>query len=213
MSCLTEEWPPQSFYMDSDKGRELERSFIANLYPSRADLVEAHRAFLERLFAVPARQAGRDRWGVKEVRWGIDEARYLKRLYPNAKFLLLHRNPFDAYRSYAARQAAGWQWYDRWPDRPLTTRRFAEHWQRLTREFVHEAASVDGHVVSYDELCDMRCLELRNYLGFEVNDVARCLHVDDCGPAPTRELTSDEQRVLDETCGGLAHSLGYRATE
>ena len=124
--------------------------WVANLYPEPEALRAAHRRFWRELYAEPARARGYANWGFKEVRLGSDEAAYLRWLFPGARFLLLHRNPYDAWRSYRLTR----RWFDRWPDEAvLTPRQFGRHWRRRTEEFVQDADELGALRVSYEELC------------------------------------------------------------
>lgn len=80
--------------------------WIPNLNPGFAALRRAHRAFFDTLLMAPARARGYRRWGAKWVRLSAHHARYLKWLYPRAKFVFLVRDPLDAWRSYKGRR-----WY------------------------------------------------------------------------------------------------------
>ena len=86
-------------------------------------------------------QRGFDRWGVKEVRWDVEMASYLRWLFPDARFVFLVRNPFDAYRSYRQWDwYDNWPfhtWYDRWPSEPIDSpESFGSHWRRLAGGFL-----------------------------------------------------------------------------
>ena len=98
--------------------------WIANAYPHPADLLASHRALYDRLFEIPARAAGFGRWGIKAVRLDGEHAGYLQVLYPDARFIFLHRNPWDAWSSYRRRhderQSAYW-WFYEWPDEQVAT--------------------------------------------------------------------------------------------
>jgi hypothetical protein len=113
-------WPPQEYYYRGARPDEMTGDWIANLFPAPAALKRGHRALLDAAFAEPARLAGAPRWGIKEVRLTAEHAHYLRWLYPSAKFVLLYRNPLDAYQSYCR---YGRNWYDTWPDRPVFTPR------------------------------------------------------------------------------------------
>jgi hypothetical protein len=121
LRCVTGRWPEPHFFYRGGSPQQLSERFIANLYPSVQNLLLAHQHYLQALFREPAVRAGATRWGLKEVRLSADHAVYLKLVFPRAKFLFLHRNPYDAYRSFAARKARGWRWFHRWPDRPWTS--------------------------------------------------------------------------------------------
>ncbi len=80
--CFTDRWPEPHHFYRGHPPEALATTFIANLYPGVSDLRRAHRGFFERLFAEPARAAGHDRWGLKEVRLDADHALYLRWLFP-----------------------------------------------------------------------------------------------------------------------------------
>ena len=217
-ACLDDGWPPERFRDNPDTTPDRGGAFIANLSPEPQHLLAAHRALLDRLLVEPLREriaAGTlpPRWGVKAVRWSVEEARHLRRLYPEATLVVLHRHPVDAARSLAARIADGWTWYDRWPDRPLDVTRFARHWERLTRSLTDAASEVDACVVSYDDLRAGRFGPLEAHLGFAVDREAAARHVDDGGPRPLAELSNDDAATLRTICGPLAARLGYDMPE
>src|SRR6185312_1965624 len=124
----------------------------------------AHQAYFARLFAEPARRNGAERWGIKEVRLDCDHAFYLRWLFPRARFLFLIRNPYFAWRSYAARAAKGWKWYHRWPDEPVTVASFAAHWRRLAADFLENHHQVNGLIVRYEDLARGEYSEVEEYL-------------------------------------------------
>ena len=68
------------------------------------------------------------------MRLSADHAAYLALALPRAKLVFLIRNPYDAFRSYAARRDKGWRWSHRWPDHPLTPER-RRHWRELAGSF------------------------------------------------------------------------------
>lgn len=143
-------WPPAEYYYDGTPPGQLTGSWIANLFPARDALWRAHRAFHDTLFDAPATQSGAGRWGIKEVRLGIEHARYLRWLYPNARFVLLYRNPLDAYRSYCR---YGRSWYDIFPDRPVfTPTAFGTHWRRLMEGYVEGAEAIGAMLLRYEDL-------------------------------------------------------------
>ncbi len=186
----------------------LSERFVANLYPSVVTLLDAHRAYFDTLFAKPAREAGTDRWGFKEVRLSADYAHYLKLLYPNCKLLFLIRNPYDAYRSWAARRNTGWKWFYRWPDQPLTARLFGKLWTELAGSFIEQADALGALVVRYEDLKDGRYEPIESYLGFKLNRAAADVRPHD-GPKPIEFIPHAELAELDDELYSLAESLGY----
>lgn len=143
-------WPPQNYYYDGTPTNELSGKWIANLFPSLEDLHKGHRALYDTMFAHPAKAAGAVRWGIKEVRLGIEHAYYLRWLYPKGKFIFLYRNPLDAYRSYCR---YGRSWYDTFPDKPVFTPiAFGTHWRVLMEGYLRHAISLDALLVRYEDL-------------------------------------------------------------
>jgi hypothetical protein len=104
------------------------------------------------MFSDPTNEIGADRWGLKEVRFGLEEAIFLHWLFPNAKFLMIYRDVEDAFRSYQNFSPA-MSWYASWPHRPIFTPfAFAQHRQRLLNQFQEIARQTGGMIISYEEL-------------------------------------------------------------
>jgi hypothetical protein len=209
LRCFTDRWPESHHFYDGLDSESLSKKFIGNLYPSVQDLLRAHQAFFERVFAEPARRAGAARWGFKEVRLSVDHAIYLKWLFPRAKFLFLIRNPYDAWRSYAARAAKGWRWFKRWPDEPLTVKSFAAHWRQLVTSFRDDHRQVDGLMVRYEDLERGEYTAIEDYLGFALSREAGLINPSDGGPPPLSELSEPDRTALEGGLGTLATALGY----
>lgn len=207
--CLTQDWPEAPFFYQQQSPAQLRENFVANLYPPVQSLLDAHQAWFDKLLAEPARRAGHDRWGLKEVRLTIDDARYLKWVYPRAKFLLLYRNPFDAWRSYVARRNLGWKWYHRWPDEPLTVHRFARHWRNAVSGFVQHARDVDGLLLRYEDLKTETSLgAIEDYLELKLDRGAADVKPND-GPPPAEQIAPADLHVLHTELGATATELGY----
>jgi hypothetical protein len=168
LRCVTEVWPHDAWLLaPGDDPRALSAEWIANLYPPPRHLLAAQLAFFDACFARPAREAGAERWGIKDVRLGIDHARYLRWLFPRARFLCLVRNPYCAWRSYRRWRS----WYLRWPDDPVRTpARFGEHWRALAGGLVDHHGDVGGLLVRYEDLAEGRLpsAELARYLEIEI---------------------------------------------
>jgi hypothetical protein len=148
VKAFTRDWPMDEFFVHVN-ARELTQAWVANLYPSPANFMDAHIAFLERLFLEPARAFGKSRWGLKEVTLGVDHACYLRWLFPHAKFLFLYRDPYDAYGSYRKWRS----WYRTWPGDPVfTASRYGTIWRELAADFTENYQRVGGLLLRYEEL-------------------------------------------------------------
>ncbi len=218
MSPFDGKWPPAAYFVDPADPPTPDR-WIANAYPAPHHLVAAHRAFMDRLFTEPAREAGFDRWGLKGVRLDGEHARYLQYLYPDARFVFLHRNPYDAFLSYRLlhdiRPHSYW-WYHRWPDIQVST---AEHfgaiWAAVTESFLEHSVDLNGGVVAYEDIVrgDLDTLEAaagvtidRSVLGDRVGATE-----DQKGTwkDANRSLTEEERLSIEVAAGAVARQLGY----
>lgn len=164
--CFTRDWPWDDFIQPVVAGRDLSDQWIANFYPDPTHLKLAHRLFFDTLFAQPARRAGYHEWGVKEVRLTTRHVHYLRWLYPGAKFLLLYRNPLDAYRSYRERR----RWFRAWPERPvLTPYAFGRNWTELTADFLRHQDESGVIVLRYEDLDTHETAQrISDYVGWSV---------------------------------------------
>jgi hypothetical protein len=210
LRAFTEAWPEPHFFYAGQEPQSLTGQFIANLYPSPQDLLQAHLRFFEGLCIEPARRIGAANWGVKAVRLSADHAAYLKWLFPNARFLFLFRNPYDAYRSYAARRNEGWKWYHRWPDQPVTARSFGRQWRELVSSFFAEHERLGARLVRYEDLAAHRFDEIEQYLGMKLAREAADLNPDDGGPPPLGSIAEHERNELAREVDDWADRVGYQ---
>lgn len=204
------DWPPQNFFMPEGKGiDELSGEWIAAMYPPLSALREGHRALFHAMFASPAKARGAKRWGIKEVRWGLNEAAYLKWLFPQAKFIFLHRHPFRAYVSY---NSMGRHWYDEWPDRPVfTPTAFGRHWKKLVSEFREAVSLTNGIVLSYEDLVagKVDAEALQRYLQLRVDFGTLSTKVR--GGNRDRKVSRLESILLHMALGRTPAANGYRS--
>jgi hypothetical protein len=209
LRTVSDRWPEPHFVYRGQRIDTLQEKFVANLYPPPQHWLAAHLAWFDALFAQPARAAGKPRWGLKEVRLSADHAAYLRWLYPRAKFIFLIRNPYAAFRSFAARRDQGWRWYHRWPSHPVTPELFGRHWRELTESFLAAGEALGGFVVQYEDLKTGGWEELREYVGFELSDTAMRSNPPDGGPPPLAALTAADLEPLRAEVEPLAAELGY----
>ena len=219
MAPFDEKWPPDPYIVDPDDPPSADK-WIANAYPDPDYLVSAHRAFFDRLFADAAHEAGYARWGLKGVRLDGEHARYLKLIYPDARFVFLHRNPYDAFLSYRLlhdiRTHSYW-WYHRWPDDQVSTAtHFGEIWTRLTTSFLETADAVGGVVIAYEDLIRGHGVDqLERATGITVDRSILERRVGGTGQQKgtwedvDRTLRPGEIAELQATTGRLARRLGY----
>ena len=210
LRAMTSRWPEPAFVHEGTPAGSLADRFVANLYPHPAALREAGRAYLRTLCAAPAAAAGSDRWGVKEVRWSADHGAFLRWLFPRAKLLLLTRDPYACWRSYAAWRESGYRWFLRWPDQPLTPRLFGRHWADLATGFHANHAALGALPVRYESFAAGRREGVEDYLGFPLSAAAAAVRPPDGGPRPLAEIPAADLTELRSGLTGAAEALGYR---
>lgn len=209
---ITEGWPGPEMLLGSQDASRLSESWIANLYPDFNDLHLAHRAFLDSLFCEPAVRRGYKRWGLKEVRFGRDEIAYLRWLYPNARFVLLIRDPRHAWRSYR-----GKIWYISWPDQPVyTVATFTRIWHALAADFLAEAAAKDVLLIRYEDLVQggEAVDALEAHLDVQVDRGVLSNRVSGAqgakkSPRPSAGMEALENWLTKRLAGPAARRLGY----
>jgi hypothetical protein len=200
-------WPQDNFFITSPHwGAQLGEQWTANLYPSVHQLLAAHVAFFQTLLAQPARQRGFARWGLKEVRYGIEHAVYLRWLFPRARFVFLVRNPFACWASYRRAQSRVLRF---WPEELITTpEQFGNHWCDLAEGFCNRFQEVDGFLLRYEALkepaFDLKPLE--TYLGLELDLLAQQVIV---GASPAGTFAFEEMERLQQIVRPVATRLGY----
>lgn len=203
-------WPPADYFYNLSPLDQLSDKWIANLFPSVADLRISHRAFFDNLFALPAKRAGAKQWGIKEVRLNTDHCAYLRWIYPNAKFIFLYRNPLDAFHSYCQ---YGSNWYDIYPDKPiLTPIAFGRHWKSLMESFLRDSNKLDALMICYEDLISgHKSIDaLENYLNISID---RNLLNNKIGSSKQTNKTINvnylQKWLLKRAVSPTAKSLGY----
>jgi len=207
LAALREGWPPDYHFNESSDLSELSTEWVANLVPPISSYRNAHRAFLDTWLGSINTESGHTRWGLKEVRLTIDHARYLKWLYPDARFLFVYR---DLYSSYLS--CKGVNWYSIWPDykvRPPLA--FAHHWRHLMEGFIEGHADVGGLLIRYEDLISgaFQVTELSDYLGIAA--VNQSLLEKKVGSRAFKKNTLSvfERLALHSVGGRLRKQLGY----
>ena len=204
---LGERWPhPAPFPSDAVLESPAD-PWIANLYPPPQSLKQGLRALFDQWLAEPARQRKRDRFGLKEVRLGADEAALLAWLYPDARFVFLVRDPFRAWAS-----AKGQPWDLMLPNHVVSDAQgFATHWARLAKGFA-TWNTPQGMLLRYEDLIQPSFDLAR------LADHCRLRHIEPSvrdtvqrglvrPPAP---LSNDEVDAIERIAGSLARRFGYR---
>ncbi len=211
---FSEDWPPESYYAGPFTDN-ITSKWIANYWPDLSTLIEAQYAFLDTLYGSPARKRGFADWGIKEVRWGIDHASYLRWLYPNSKIIFVYRNPYDAYCSFREFPCFGWL---RWPENPIITALgFARMWKSLVLPFTRQYSDVDALVLRYEDLGKAETHELlETYLGRPITPYGQLKYVRKPNETATsqgikglRYIPKTEFWILKRELKRVAEQFGY----
>jgi len=212
LSYVSDKWPPQKFFMTGSSLGELASRWIANLTPEINFLRSAHRCLFLEWFKKPAKQRfGLERWGLKEVRLTIHHARYLKWLFPNARFVFVYRHPLDAFRSWK-----GNKWRSKWPGYyPRSAMAFGRHWRFLLEGFIEGTEEVDGLLIKFEDLVTgkVRVKEIADHVRVSRID-PNVLSKKIASPArKTRagrsRITPIDRAIIHILCGALMRRLGY----
>jgi hypothetical protein len=188
---------------------ELSTSWVANLYPSGSDFRSGLRSLFDHWLREPARERGFARWGFKDVRLGSTEACLLRWLYPNGKFVIITRDPYDSYRSLAD---SGWgEVYYRYPDVSVdSAAAFARHWNRLAVSWAQLPAGFPSVHIKYEHLIggkvDFR--ELERWLGLEIRESV-ALKASVGGTAKRAQLSWYERLIISREAAEGMRALGY----
>lgn len=211
MKAFRPEWPPQDYYYNGTPPGQLSGEWIANLFPTIADFRKGQRSLFDAMFAEPAKKAGAARWGLKEVRLGSEHCSYLHWLYPKAKFVLLYRDPLEAYRSYCR---YGCSWYDTFPDKPVfTPTAFGKHWKKLADGFMKDAKYLGALVIKYEDLLNGRTSPavLENYLNIKIDHSLLQIKVgsSERHDGKKSEVNQLQKWLLKRAVNPVAEQLGY----
>jgi len=188
----------------------LAQSWIATLYPSIAYFRAALRGIFDQWLGKSALDHGFVRWGFKEVRLGASEASLLHWLYPNAKFVITCRHPYDSYRSFVGNR---WVYYYRYPEiRVDSAVAFAYHWNRLAMSWSDLPSDFPCFRMKYEDLVrgnvDFRKLE--SWLGIEIKEKL-ALSAPVGGSRQRGRITWYERRIIAREAKAGMRAMGYEA--
>ena len=213
LSEISLTWPSDDFFFYNSDMKNLNNQWIANIAPEIQYLRTSHRLMFKEWLGKSAQEKfGVKRWGLKEVRLSIDHARYLKWLFPDARFLFIYRNPFDAYKSWK-----GNRWRGVWPGyysrSPVA---FARHWKILLEGFIKNYREVDGYMIKFEDLISQRVelQKIAEHLQVEKLDpsvLEKKVGSPDSTKAPKKKrLTLYDRIIISTICGSLMKKLGYK---
>ena len=168
VAAVRNQWPPANHFQRVDNSNSLTESWIANLAPDMRFYQSAYQEFIHQWLRTPALNAGYKRWGLKEVRLTIDHAKFLRWVFPEAKFLFVYRDVYSSYLSVRRKP-----WLSIWPDYSATPIvKFAHHWKILLEGFLDHHSDVGGVLVRYEDLVSgtLDLQVISNYTGLQSID-------------------------------------------
>ena len=186
-----------------EKGEAGVHQWIACMNMPEDAVYAGLRYFFDRIYADPAVEMGYPRWGVKEVISGVETARFLRNLYPDAKFVFLVRDPFACLLSLKRRK-----WLSGTVNnRPVVY--FSKLWRDLASEFKNAEF---GFYLRYEDLIkdEQTLKELQDYLeitGLSL-DFVRSSRAD-WKTANKRQLTFREKFTASRILGDEMRCHGY----
>jgi hypothetical protein len=195
--------------LDTLNSSLLATSWIATLSPNADDFRQALRDFFDRWLGDPVHRAGHMRWGFKEVRLSGTDACLLHWLYPNAKFVILSRHPYDCYISLS--DANFRPLYYRYPSvRVDSAVGFASHWNKLALSWLELPEGFPAFHIKYEDLIsgDYDFRKLEAWLGIEIDeDIALSVTIGHSSKRP--RLSWYERKIIAHEAAAGMRALGY----
>jgi hypothetical protein len=206
IAAVRADWPEEENFVRGVSLQEYSAAWSGSIMPPVEIYRAAHRAFLKTWLGSLSDRGGPSRWGLKEVRLTIHHARYLKWLFPTARFVFIYR---DLYRCYLSAKRGGW--YSVWPSHKVKPpAAFAHHWRWLLEGFLDGYKELDGLLIKYEDVVSGQV---------SLDDLARHVRVQRIDPevlqmkigsrSAGRELSRSERSVLASIGGPLRARLGY----
>ena len=213
---LRKDWPTIHHYLDPSIEEykpviaEPHKYWIANTYPVPQAMRQSYRSMLDTLFMESAKNLGKQRFGIKEVRYDGLVAQFLQWLYPDARFVFLLRNPYDAWSSYK-----GVAWYYQWPKMLVKdVQTFAKLWKKNTESFLqfpNNQQDSKAAIFLFEDLIQNKETVLsrlekhcrvqikRETLDIRIRGVEK----------PALPITATEEGTIRRICNPIAETLGY----
>ena len=211
---LRPDWLAEGHFPQRSKNDLTEKVFarpqdywIANLYPEPHAIRQSFRNMLDAMLQQPAKDRDKQRFGLKEIRLDGLGAQFLHWIYPDARFVILVRNPWNAWKSY---KGAGW--FFSWPDVKVTTASvFCKIWLRNMKTFLALKSNPAYKFIRFEDIfdggktltkleehCHLAPIE-RSVLSVRIRGMRK----------PPSQPTSAEFETIKRICGPLAQKLGY----
>jgi hypothetical protein len=169
-------------------------------------LARAQAHFLRRICRAPqqlsSRRAG---WGFATSSLTADYALYLKALFPNSRFIFLHRNPIDTFQDALVSMGALTSATESRVEWAAT---FANDWCELLASFEVWCDEVGGLLLGYERAMADAPREIEEYLGEQLSPLANAA-VEHRLLCATTDLTARELKIIVQRTGETAARIGY----
>jgi hypothetical protein len=195
---ISADWPGESHWLSHRPDVNLTGDWVATLAPDAGHLKAAYRAFLDTWLAVPARQRGFKRWGVKQVRWTGEDAIMLRWPYPQCKFLVVARHPVSAYQSMRnfGFDPPAYGHLVKWPNHWVSSLEdYARFWNHLALSWGSVIDKLGAAWIRYEDLVDGRIDLDPIGASFGLNLDAKVARAAKVGGSTYQTLLSAEERA------------------
>lgn len=169
-------------------------TWMAHMVPEPQRVRESLKLMFWNLFGVPGKRAG-----LKDVRKPTSTITFLAELFPEARFLLLTRNPFDALLSY---RNTGWPGLDE--------HSFLEAWVNHTAGYRRVAEDLGNRArfLRLEDIDQDAVPEIYGFLGLPFNEGALKVLESRVGSSTGEsELTDTDRRKVRTVCGSVLNDV------
>jgi len=212
-ALLRSEWPNINHFLIP--GTEMtdivmtapQKHWIANLYPEPTAMRNSYRAMLDSLFMHTAASLGKKRFGIKEIRYDGYVAQFLQWLYPDARFVFLTRNPYDAWSSYK-----GSHWYYQYPKMLVKdVQVFAKLWKKNFESFLMFRQDPHAKYIFFEDLLqkkDENISLLEEHCRVSIDKETLNIRIRGM-QKQAMPVTKREEDIIRKICKDLAEPCGY----
>lgn len=211
---LTVDAQPDRVVTTTDISADTWDSWLATTNPSAGSLLQGIRALLQETYWGPLRETGFETWGAKEVVLAPRHIELLTRLFPEARFVCIVRDPTAAYASFRRFVVSGVSVRDR----PSSALRWVKGPMGYGRVWAQMAATFRGFendprflVFRYEEIAGSPAFPktLGDSLEMELDPRAWSTKVGSVGEHAVSFLARAELAALRRICRNEASAWGY----
>ncbi|MBD3194904.1 MAG: hypothetical protein GF317_07620 [Candidatus Lokiarchaeota archaeon] len=163
---------------DTD-GKEF-NNWIANSNPPKELFIDSVRKLLDNFY-----YKDNKRWGFKEVRYGIEEIKFLNMIYDDIGYIFLVRDIIDSYHSY--------RYFIR-KNRQISLDKYIKIYTKRVKDFInYNRDNNNAILVRYEDLDYKKMCEIVKFAGIEPNKMTEEAYHKKIGGSKKKELLNDHQ--------------------